>query len=298
MFAWIVLVLLHIIACIIIWFLTKAERLKMNPAMMPVVVCIPVFGELCAVAIHVIVRTGNDGRSKIYRDGRRAASKEEDEVELKPEEQQLVVPLEEALVLNENSVRRTLIMDILTDNPDDYLNVLNQARLNEDTEVVHYAVTAVTELTKQYDLQLQKLEADYAEHPGSREILDRYIYFLKDYIEKEIAQGQYLLIQRNQLDGLLKKRLRKEADIELFELLIDNEIELRMFSDAGIALEQMERHWPRAEQTWLMRLKYYVVQGKGERVQELIRLIDQKQVYMSVEGKRTLDFWRHKTEYE
>lgn len=297
MFAWIVLVL-HIIACIIIWILTKTGRMKMNPAMMPVVVCIPFFGELCAVAIHLIVSSGNDGRSKIYRDGRKAVSKEEDEVELKPEEQQLVVPLEEALVLNENSIRRTLIMDILTDNPDEYLNVLNQARLNEDTEVVHYAVTAVTELTKQYDLQLQRLEADYAEHPGSREILDRYILFLKEYIEKEIAQGQYLLIQRNQLDGLLKKRLRQDPDMELFELLVDNEIELRMFSEAGMALDQMEHHWPEAEQTWLLRLKYYVVQGKGERVQELIRLVDQKQIYMSVEGKGMLDFWRHKTEYE
>lgn len=296
MFAWIVLIL-HIIGCAVIWFLTKTGKLKMNPAMMPVVACIPIFGELCAVAIHFIVMSGSDGRSKIYREGRKAAPKD-DEVELKPEEQPLVVPLEEALVLNENSIRRTLIMDILTDNPDEYLNVLNQARLNEDTEVVHYAVTAVTELTKQYDLQLQKLESDYVENPGSREVLDRYILFLKDYIDKEIAQGQYLLIQRNQLDGLLKKRLRQEADVELYELLVDNEIELRMFSEAGVALEQMEQNWPEAEQTWLLKLKYYVVQGKGERVQELIRLVDQRQIYMSVEGKGMLDFWRPKTEYE
>ena len=295
MLGWIVL-MLHIIGCIIIWLLSKTGRLKMNPAMMPVVVCVPIFGEASAVAIHLIMKSGGNGRDTSYHNHRKIRSEEDNQVELKPEEQPFVMPLEEALLLNENSVRRTLIMDILTGNPGEYLGILNQARLNEDTEVVHYAVTAVTELTKQYDLRLQKLEADYAENPDSREILDAYIAFLKEYIDKEIAQGQYLLIQRNQLDRLLGMRLRQEADKELFELFIDNKIELRMFSEAEDALEQMEHNWPEAEQTWLVKLKYYVARGEGGRVQKLVRMIDQNHIYMSVEGKRMLEFWRHKEE--
>lgn len=297
MLVWIVLIL-HAVACVLIWLLARAGRLKMNRTMMPVVVCIPIFGEVCALAIHLMVKAGKDGKSQVYQERKKMVSKEADVVGLKPEDQNLVVPLEEALLLNENSVRRTLIMDILTGKPDEYLPILNQARLNEDTEVVHYAVTAVTELTKQYDLRLQRLEAEYAETPDDREILDAYITFLEEYIEKEIAQGQYLLIQRNQLDRLLKKWLRQNADRDRFELLIDNEIELKLFSEAGAALGQMEHNWPETEQTWLMKLKYYVAQGDGRHVQELIRMIDQKQGYMSVEGKKVLDFWRDQKGYE
>lgn len=297
MSGWLVLIL-HIVGCILIWLLIKTGKLKINPAMMPVVVCVPVFGEISAVIIHIIVKADKDGKSRVYEERRKAAPKEDGNMELKPEEQQMVVPLEEALLLNENSVRRTLIMDILIGQPDEYLSVLNQARLNEDTEVVHYAVTAVTELTKQYDLRLQKLEAEYAEHPDEQEVLDRYIAFLEEYIDKEIAQGQYLLIQRNQIIRILKRRLEMGRNKELYRLLVDNEMELKLFSDAGEALGQMESYWPEDEQTWLLKLKYYVMQAQGEKVQELIHLIDQKHIYMTAEGEKTVDFWRHKTRDE
>lgn len=297
MSGWIVLIL-HIIGCILIWFLIKAEKLKVSPAMMPVVVCVPVFGEISAAIIHVIVKADKDGKSLAYEGRRKAASKEDGAVELKPEEEQLVVPLEEALLLNENLVRRSLIMDILTGQPDEYLSVLNQARLNEDAEVVHYAVTAVTELTKQYDLRLQKLEAEYAEQPEEQEVLDRYITFLAEYIEKEIAQGQYLLIQRNQLIRILRKRLEMGSSKELYGLLADNEIELKRFSEAGEVLEQMEAYWPEDEEVWLLKLKYYAIQAQGDKIQELISLIDQKRIYLTADGEKTVDFWRHKAKNE
>lgn len=53
------------------------------------------------------------------------------------------VPLEEALIVNDSSQRRSLVMSILNDNPSRYIDVLSQARLNEDVEVVHYAATAM-----------------------------------------------------------------------------------------------------------------------------------------------------------
>ena len=72
-----------------------------------------------------------------------------------------VVPLEEALLLNDSSRRRELIMNVLNDNPGEYVELLKQARMNEDVEVVHYAITAMVELSKEYDYRLQKIEKIY-----------------------------------------------------------------------------------------------------------------------------------------
>lgn len=72
-----------------------------------------------------------------------------------------VVPLEEALLLNDSSRRRELIMNVLNDNPGEYVELLKQARMNEDVEVVHYAITAMVELFKEYDYRLQKLRKIY-----------------------------------------------------------------------------------------------------------------------------------------
>ena len=98
---------------------------------------------------------------EIYKNNIRAAS----------DTDKKVVPLEEALLINEPELRRELIMDVLNDNPEEYMDLLKQARMNEDVEVVHYAITAMVELSKEYDFRMQKLEKLYAASPNDPEIL-------------------------------------------------------------------------------------------------------------------------------
>ena len=45
-------------------------------------------------------------------------------------------------------LRRELIMNVLNDNPEEYVELLKQARMNEDVEVVHYAITAMVEVVE------------------------------------------------------------------------------------------------------------------------------------------------------
>ena len=61
------------------------------------------------------------------------------------------VPLEEALLLDSAEQRRKLILSVLTDDPVQYYDLLEQARLNDDSEVVHYAATAMAQISKQAD---------------------------------------------------------------------------------------------------------------------------------------------------
>ena len=53
------------------------------------------------------------------------------------------VPLEEALILDTAEQRRKLILSVLTEDPVQYYDLLQQARMNDDSEVVHYAATAL-----------------------------------------------------------------------------------------------------------------------------------------------------------
>ena len=55
-------------------------------------------------------------------------------------------------------MRRDLIMNVLNDDPENYIDMLKQARMNDDVEVVHYAITGMVELSKEYESRLQKIE--------------------------------------------------------------------------------------------------------------------------------------------
>ena len=83
----------------------------------------------------------------------------------KEESDRNIVPLEEVLLIDEAAMRRDLIMNVLNDDPENYIDMLKQARMNDDVEVVHYAITGMVELSKEYESRLQKIEYRYAKKP-------------------------------------------------------------------------------------------------------------------------------------
>ena len=74
-------------------------------------------------------------------------------------------------------MRRDLIMNVLNDDPENYIDMLKQARMNDDVEVVHYAITGMVELSKEYESRLQKIEYRYAKEPENQQLISEYCDF-------------------------------------------------------------------------------------------------------------------------
>ena len=99
------------------------------------------------------------------------------------------VPLEEALLLDSAEQRRKLILSVLTDDPVQYYDLLEQARLNDDSEVVHYAATAMAQISKQADTALQRHAARFAADPKDPAVLAEYAAALEASLALGLAQG-------------------------------------------------------------------------------------------------------------
>ena len=98
------------------------------------------------------------------------------------------VPLEEALLLDSAEQRRKLILSVLTDDPVQYYDLLEQARLNDDSEVVHYAATAMAQISKQADAALQRHAARFAADPKDPAVLAEYAAALEASLALGLAQ--------------------------------------------------------------------------------------------------------------
>ncbi len=59
--------------------------------------------------------------------------------------------------------------------------------MNEDVEVVHYAITAMVELSKEYDYRLQRVGKEYPNDPDDPVILEEYCDFLKEYLSEGLS---------------------------------------------------------------------------------------------------------------
>lgn len=285
--------IIHLLFCGMIYLAYRLHWLQLKGVYLPVILLVPFWGVLCVLLLNWKAVSHTDESLEIDR-GEAWSNQGIYENIFKKQERgdDGLVPLEEALILNSPVQRRKLMMDVLYDDPEEYIDLLYEARLNDDVEVVHYATTAMAEISKKYDLALQKAEHDYAKDPGNPVTLNRYCDLLEKYISLGIVQGQPLVIQRNQFEQLLEKKLETDMGCENWLKKAENELELREFGKAAESLRMLERLFPDEPKAWMLKLKFYVLQHEGRKIQRLIAEMESRHLYFSKEDQEMIEFWK------
>ena len=297
---WLGLVLLtvHLAVCGGLWLLARARAWEVEGYFVPVMLLVPVWGPLCVLLLHTSNRlTGGCLREQTLEKLRINEEIHESILVADNEGEDTVVPLEEALLVNSPAQKRKLILSVLTDDPAGYYDLLQQARMDSDSEVVHYASTALSQITKEADLKLQKQEQRYAAAPDDAAVLEEYCDYLGSYLESGFVQGKAAEIQYHQLEQLLKKRLenrngRRSCTLEC--RLADVQLSLAEYDRAGKTLEDLIDRWPQRETPWLLRLRLAAALRDGAAIRETLRQIEEKEVYLSAKGREIVRFWQGK----
>lgn len=288
---------IHLLCCGMVYLAYRLHWLSLERVYLPVVLLIPVWGMLCVLALNVKALVRSDRAVELDSDKVWANPDLYENIFAKSEEKEDgLVSLEEALIMNSPVQRRKLIMDVLYDDPEAYIDLLYEARLNDDVEVVHYATTAMAEISKKYDLALQKAEHDYSRDPDRPEALIRYCDLLEKYISLGIVQGQPLIMQRNQYEQLLEKKIAMDPGIENWLKKAENELELREFGKVSESLHVLEERSPDNPRVWMLRLKFHALQHEGQKIQKLIAEMERRQIYLTKEQQKIIDFWKQEEE--
>ena len=207
------------------------------------------------------------------------------------EQEENIVPLEEALIVNEPELRRELIMNVLNDNPEEYVELLKQARMNEDVEVVHYAITAMVELSKEYDSKLQELERLHQISPEDPEVMEQYCEFMEEYLSQGLLEEQIERVQRQRYEQLLEKKLKHQEDLHTCVCMVKNLMKLGDFEKAHEILQIIEKKWRRHEAYWILKVQYCVEQKQGEELKRTLDKMKKEHIYLSSKGREDLALW-------
>lgn len=292
--AFVVLLILHIICCVLIFLGIKCGLLKVRRQMFWIAIFIPLWGPGLVLTLHFQIVAKKSGKKEV------GVEKFKVESELykgiSPDTGRasgLTVSMEEALIVNTPKERRDLIMDILNDNPQAYVEFLKMAGNNEDTEVVHYAVTAMVQISKENDQILWELEQKYVQSPEDLETIRTYCDFLWHCLRQGLMQGQVERMNRKLYDTLIHKKIRLDTpQITDYIRCIENSVTLKNYTEAGAMLETARKRWPRSEELLLLRIHYL---ADMQRVDELNALIDEvgnQVAYLSEAAKEAIAFWR------
>lgn len=287
-----VLLLIHALVCLVLWTLMKLGLLPVRGHMLAVMVLVPLWGPLLVVLLSV--------RSAVFGDDLKDATLEALRINDDMHRSMLVqgregddgvVPLEEALIVNDPGDRRRLMLSMLTEDPDAYLAQLQAAKLNDDVEVAHYAATAVAQISKESDLKLQQLERAFKTDPSAQNLND-YCDYLGTYLASGLAEGRAAQIQRQQYARLLARRCEREDGLALCVRYATALADAGEVDEAEDVAERLVADTPDEQDVWMLCLRLAVLRHDGEMVQRVIDAVDKQHVYLSAENREKLAFWR------
>lgn len=288
-----IIIAVHLLVCMTLCLLHHVGVLKVDGLLLPFMALIPLWGPLSVALMH---------SRAVLRGGRRIpAGLQELKVEDQEQRNILVddrtdyantVPLEEALIVDNPRQRRNLMLSILNENPGQYANLLSQARLNEDVEVVHYAATAMAQISAKEDAKLQRRMMEYERNRDSDEALDQYRKALEQYLDSSMEQGYARTLQMRRYANLLAERLKRHADdYRTACSLAKTQMDLGLFDEASHTIDTALFAWPRQGDVWLMKLRLETALHDGKEVQRTVRRIKDEHIYLGGRGHDILRFW-------
>lgn len=287
-----VLLLIHALVCLMLWTLMKLGLLPVRGHMLAVIVLVPLWGPLLVVLLSARTAVFGEGLKESALESLRFNDDLHRSILVHDRDADAgVVPLEEALIVNDPACRRRLMLSMLTEEPDAYLAQLQAAKLNDDVEVAHYAATAVAQISKESDLKLQQLERAFKTDPSSHN-LDAYCDFLGAYLDSGLAEGRVAQIQRQQYARLLARRCEREEGSALRIRYATALADAGEIDKAEDVASQLVIDASDDQDVWMLCLRLAVIRRDGQAVRRVIDAIDKQHVYLNAENRERLAFWR------
>ncbi len=204
-----------------------------------------------------------------------------------------IVPLEESLYLNKAKEARQQLMGLANDDPSYFMDLLYLARLNEDSEIVHYATTFISEISSQYDEKLSILEKRFEEGTPDLDLLSEYCDFMEDYLSKGLLSKQMESLLRKEYEERLLQKLSHGTTTKDLIRVIHNELSLGFYDLAQRHLTQLSIK-SNADDVYYLYLEYYYQTGQFAEFKNMIREMQGKQVVLSKDKQDLLNFWQGK----
>lgn len=293
------LILIHLMICMVAYILAKLGVLRSSQLSMSIAVMVPVWGILCLLVQEIRARVHADDHIEVGIEGltindeiHRSILMDEDE------NAGNVVPLEEALLVNDASTRRGLMMEVMYADPGDYVPQLQTARMNDDTEVVHYAVTALVELRREYDLEFQRLDRLMALDPEDSSLQNEAIALTERYLSSGLLEGNAQTAQLRSYSDLLERRLEKFESASLWARKVEADLKLGEYGKAEQGIRRMLGQWPRDERGYLFLVRYYALNRDRAGIDRALHLMREKDVYLSPNGRAEVMFWGGEADME
>jgi hypothetical protein len=279
--------------CAALLLVKPSSRFRQRKEYWAPILLVPIFGPLMAWTIELLFKVSKPGTKPIELESLKIGNDIFWSKFVQTQEPEDVIPLEEAILLDDIKVRRKAVLSTFREDSFRYLDILLLARHNEDVDTTHYATIQISKIQRQFQLNLQKYSRACQESPTDGALLDEYIALLEKYIESALPEQNILKHQREVFAGLLNKKLALDPlDKATHIRKLRNCINLK--EDYEQALEiigLLKQYWPEDEQVWIEALRACIEWKDQQRCLETIQEIQRTRIKWTRRGRQQVQPW-------
>jgi hypothetical protein len=203
-----------------------------------------------------------------------------------------IVPIEEALFINNEKIKRMLMTNVLKQDTNSSIWVLKKALQDKDTETSHYAAAALMEIKRKLTLSLQELDLKFENDKNDIDISKTYAGVIKKYIESGMLDEKSIKSHRYQYINVLKSiiKLDKENTCYFVEK-INTELELEEFENVFQSCSEFMEEHSGLEEPYLMYLKLYYLVRDSINFRKVLETLRNSRVKLTYNALCKIRFW-------
>ncbi|MEF2696235.1 MAG: hypothetical protein U0O03_15935 [Blautia wexlerae] len=215
-------------------------------------------------------------------------SKERVRIQMKADEERErnVIPLEDAIAVNEKTRMRMVMMNVLKGDIQSSLSAISQALEVKDSETSHYAASALSDELNKFRINVQKMYTELQRNPEDKEcgeqLLDYINPFLEQQIFTEIEQKRFVHMMAEAAD-LFYENNKESLTAKRCENICLRFLEIKDFDSTEKWCMRLEELHPQELVAYTCKLKLYFTTRNREAFFETLGALKRADVVIDYE---------------
>lgn len=215
-------------------------------------------------------------------------SKERVETQVKADEEQgrNIIPVEEALIVNDKKSLRTAILSIIKGEAQSSLSSITLALDSGDSETAHYAASILSDTLNEFRITVRRLYSEIreeSEESGREEALLDYMNgFLQQNIFTQLEQNGYVRMMAEIADAIYEKDPSR-LTTEQYEGVCLRLMESEEFDASERWCLRLAKQYPEALCAYTCRLKLYFVLKNREAFFRTLHILKKADIVIDSE---------------
>lgn len=224
--------------------------------------------------------------------------KENIEVLLKPDKKSALnkVPLEEALIVSDKKSTRKLLLDVLREDSSSALKSILKAVEHEDSEVSHYAASAISDTINEFKVREKQLREKYIKEKKNIKLCNEYVDYLYGFLSQKILSSAEQRLYCGLFEELIitiEEYLPSRISGELYNRLVCLWLDLGENSKAKIWVEKTLMERENELESYKAALRYYYANKDRTKFLLLMEKLKKSDVLLDHEMLEMVRFFNH-----